>query len=65
MKGYIARDKNGSLYIHPTMPVYDEDNEWWWSNGNAFAIRDEWFEGTEDIKFDNSPIEIELNLKAL
>lgn len=65
MIGYIARDKSNQLYIHPTLPVYDDENEWWWSNDDAFAVKDEWFEGAEDIKFEHGPIKVELNLKVI
>ena len=56
MKMWIARDKNGEIYLYPTKPDkhgYIFDGYDWWQ------IKKDFF---PEVTFENSPMEVELKL---
>lgn len=65
MIGYIARDKDGLLYCHYTLPVRDEDNEWFWSDDDALFLKDECFPEFDNITYNDEPIKVEINIKRI
>ena len=65
MIGYIARDKDGSLYFHYTFPVKDDDREWWWSDDDSFELKREFFPEFSNITYNNNPVKVELNIKRI
>ena len=57
MKAWIARDKDGPLFIHVNKPQLSKEYGFWDS--------DYWFVPDEDhpeVTFENSPMEVELKL---
>ena len=68
IKGYVARDKDGSIWFHYTKPRRENDIEktWWGSNDKSFEIYDFDFPEYADLTWEESePVEVELTLKRL
>ena len=68
IKGYVARDKDGSIWFHYTKPHRENDIEktWWGSNDKSFEIYDFDFPEYADLTWEESePVEVELTLKRL
>lgn len=63
MKLWIARDRDGRLYLHPIKPyLINVKPEAYWNNEdeNWMQLREEDF---PEVTFENSPMEVELVLK--
>lgn len=65
MIGYVARDKSDLLYFHYTLPVKDEDNEWWWSDDDAFEVKSELVSEFDNLTYNDEPVKVELNMKRI
>lgn len=68
IKGYVARDENGSLWFHFTKPHRENDIEktWWGSNDKSFEIYDFDFPEYADLNWEESePVEVELTLRRV
>ena len=60
MKLWIARDSNGSLWLHKKRPRYQGgDCVAWWFSGDGFEIGKNLL---PEVTFENSPQEVELKL---
>ena len=64
MIGYIAKDKNGEIYLHREAPVYDEDLDGWFSSPDTVSITGQ-FPEFENISYTDDPVKVELNLKRI
>ena len=66
-KGYIARDKNGSLWFHYVKPRRENDIEktWWGSNDKMFQIFDFDFPQFKDLTWEGTPCKVELTIKRV
>lgn len=64
IKGYVARDKDGSLWFHYRRPHKENDIEktWWGSNDKSFRIYDFDFPEFEDVTWEGGPKKVELTL---
>ena len=61
MKAWIARDKNGALWMYETAPLYNENfEEFYCGFGELNSELDPRF--FQEITFENSPMEVELKL---
>ena len=63
MKLWIARNQDGSLWLHQGKPslVYDDDlRKWYYENGSFLDLYDESI--LPEVTFENSPQEVELKL---
>lgn len=61
---WIARNKNGNLYIHEHMPIKDEKWEVWDSIGETYKLEIGW-SAFDDIKWENEyPTKIILKQKT-
>lgn len=68
IKGYVARDKDGSIWFHYTKPYrengIEKDLVGWASNDKTFEIYDFDFPEYADLTWEESePVEVELTLK--
>lgn len=53
---YLARDKNGQLWIYPELPKYSQAMGFWYSTMEpGFALETN---GYPEVTFENSPVEI-------
>ena len=59
MKLWIARDKNGELYLYNMMPEEHEEYFVERSGHRSLPLDDEYF---PEVTFENSPQEVELKL---
>ena len=63
MKLWIARNQNGSLWLHEEKPslVYDEElGSWYYEKGDFLGLYDESL--FPEVTFENSPVQVELKL---
>jgi len=67
MIGYVARDKDNTLWFHYRKPHLENDIEktWWGSNDKTFRIYDWDFPEFKDLKFEDEPIKVEFNIKIV
>jgi hypothetical protein len=70
IRGYVARDNDGSIWFHYTKPHRENDIAidllGWGSNDKTFEINDFDFPEYADLTWEESePVEVELTLKRL
>lgn len=55
---YVARDRNGSLWLYSEKPHREEESELWYSDKlNIMALNSEEF---PQLKWEDEPIEVKL-----
>ena len=64
MIGYVAKDRDGEVYFHKTLPFYDDELDSWFSSPDSLNIRNE-FPEFNDMSFRDKPIKVELNIKRI
>ncbi len=64
MIGYIAKDKNGEIYLHRETPTYDADLGGWFSSPDSISITGK-FPEFENISCTDDPIKVEINLRRI
>jgi hypothetical protein len=65
MKGYLARDLNGSLWFHYVKPHRVEaavNYMYWESNERSFQISDDDFPEFKKLKWQDKPISVGFNI---
>lgn len=63
---YIARDKNGQLFISPKKPTKCEEDKVWDVDGPFFFIEDDLVDKPEEIKWeDEEPKKVVVSLELL
>ena len=67
INGYVAKDKDGSLWFHYIKPHRENNIEktWWGSNDKAFEIYKRDFAEFDDLTWENEPIEVELIINKI
>ena len=67
IEGYIARDKDDSLWFHYSEPHRENPIEktWWGSNDKAFRIYDFDFPEYKDLTWEGGPVKVELTLNRV
>lgn len=64
MKLWIARDRDGSLWVYESKPILDSKKEYFiiieenFGNSLSTTLPEKWF---PEITFENSPRQVELN----
>ena len=64
MIGYVAKDKNGQVYLHPDKPVYEDEYEGWFSNQNCLNITEQ-FPEFDSMSYTDEPIKVEIKLEKV
>lgn len=64
MIGYIARDKDGSLYLHNDCPVYEEKYGGWYGSSNMIDITGH-FPEFDNLTWIDNPVKVEINIKRI
>jgi hypothetical protein len=64
MIGYVARDKDGSLYLYDSLPEYSEGLGGWFGSPDMINITDEFPEFDNLDSFDD-PIKVEIELEKI
>lgn len=67
LKGYVARDKDESLWFHFRKPrrMNGIMKTWWGSNDKTFRVYDFDFPQFKDLTWEGEPCEVELTIKRL
>jgi hypothetical protein len=65
--GYVARDKNNSLWFHYIKPHRENDIEktWWGSNDKSFEIFNWDFPEFNDLTWEDEPVEVEFMINKI
>lgn len=61
MIGYVAKDKNGEVYLHTEEPSYEDGLEGWYSAPDMINITGQ-FSEFDNISYTDEPIKVEINL---
>lgn len=64
MIGYVARDKDGEMYLHTEEPVYDDELEGWYSAPDMINITEQ-FPKFDGISYTDKPIKVEIKLERV
>ena len=64
MIGYVAKDKNGEIYLHTEEPTYDNELEGWYSAPDMINITNQFTE-FDNISYTDKPIKVEIKLEKV
>ena len=64
MIGYVAKDKDGEVYLHTEYPYYDYYSECWLSSPEEINITNK-FSEFDNISCEDEPIKVEINIKRI
>ena len=64
MIGYVAKDKNGEVYLHPSKPVYENEFEGWYSNPDCLNITNN-YPRFDNMSYTDEPIKVEIKLETV
>jgi len=64
MIGYIAKDKNGEIYLHTEEPIYDDYAECWFSTSEEVRITGQ-FPEFDNMAYTDEPIKVEIKLERI
>jgi hypothetical protein len=64
MIGYVAKDKNEQVYLHPDKPVYADEYEGWFSNPDCLNITNQ-FPEFDSMSYTDEPIKVEIKLERV
>ena len=64
MIGYVAKDKDGEIYLHTEEPAYDDELKGWYSTPNMINITNQ-FPEFDIMSYTDEPIKVEINIKRI
>ena len=64
MIGYVAKDRDGEIYLHTEEPFYDDDAECWFSSPEEVRITGQ-FPEFDDMSYKDEPIKVEIKLDRI
>lgn len=64
MIGYVAKDKDGEIYLHTEKPFYDDNTECWFSSPEEIRITGQ-FSEFDNMSYTDEPIKVIIKLKQL
>jgi hypothetical protein len=64
MIGYIAKDKDGEIYLHPEEPEYNDTFNVWCSCPDFINITGH-FPEFDNISYTDEPIKVEIKLERI
>jgi hypothetical protein len=64
MIGYVAKDKNGEVYLHTEEPTYDNELEGWYATIDFIDITEQ-FPEFDNMSYTDEPIKVEIKLKRV
>ncbi len=64
MIGYVAKDKDGKIYIHTEETVYDDELEGWYSAPYMIDITGQ-FPEFNNMSYTDEPIKVEIKLEKV
>ena len=64
MIGYVAKDKDGDIYLHTEKPYYDNRAECWFSTPDEVHITGQ-FSEFDNMSYTDEPIKVEIKLEKV
>ena len=64
MIGYVAKDKDGEIYLHTVKPTYKYTYEAWYSNIDMINITNQ-FPEFDSMSYKDEPINVEIKLERV
>lgn len=64
MIGYVAKDKDGEVYLHTEEPVYEAKLGGWYSSPNMINITGQ-FSEFDNMSYIDEPIKVEIKLERV
>lgn len=64
MIGYVAKDKNGEVYLHSELPTYYNEYDGWYSTPDILCITRQ-FSEFNSMSYTDNPIKVEINIKRI
>ena len=64
MIGYVAKDKNGEVYLHIEEPVYEVELGGWYSSPDMINITGQ-FPEFDNMSYKDELIKVEINIKRI
>lgn len=64
MIGYIAKDRDGKLYLYSKKPKYDTIFKMWFSGQKVIEITNK-FPEFDSMSYTDEPIKVEINIKRI
>ena len=58
---YVAKDKNGEVYLHTEKPAYDDELEGWYSTPDMINVTNQ-FPEFDIMSYTDEPIKVEIKL---
>ena len=64
MIGYVAKDKDGEIYLHTEEPIYDDYSDCWFSFPEEIRITNQ-FPEFDNMSYRDEPIKVEIKLEKV
>ena len=64
MTGYVAKDKNGEVYLHTKEPAYNDELEGWYSIPGMIYITGQ-FPEFDTMSYTDEPIKVKIKLERI
>lgn len=64
MIGYVAKDKDGEIYLHTEEPVYEDELDGWYSSPDMINITGQ-FPEFDNMSYKDELIKVEINIKRI
>lgn len=64
MIGFIAKDKDGEVYLYNKKPSFDKEYKGWFGDGDMLNITGE-FSGFDNMSYTDEPIKVEIKLERI
>ena len=64
MIGYVAKDRDGEIYLHTEEPTYDNELEGWYSAPDMINITGQ-FSEFNNMSYTDKPIKVEIKLEKV
>ena len=61
MIGYVAKDKDGEIYLHTEEPIYENELGGWYSSPDMINITGQ-FSEFDNMSYKDEPIKVEIKL---
>lgn len=61
---YVAKDKNGEVYLHTEEPTYDDELEGWYSAPDMISITEQ-FPEFDDMSYKDEPVKVKIKLERV
>ena len=65
MIGYVAKDKDGEIYLHREKPNYDSNYEGWFASFSVGLCITNEFSEFDNLKYTDEPVKVEIKLEKI